>query len=66
MFLATMIDCRREVAIVRLDMTGAVISVPANLLPDIPGRVLCRIRPRNIGAGLPVRLTGSAFGSIEG
>jgi hypothetical protein len=60
-----MTNGRREVAIVRLEMTGAVVSIPVDLLSDIPGRVLCRVRPRNIGAGVPVPVIGSAFGPVE-
>jgi hypothetical protein len=52
-----------DVAIVR-GLTGALVAVPVFAVPE--GFVtLAIVRPRNIGAGVPVRVTGSAFGAIE-
>ena len=53
-----------DVAIVR-GVTGELVAVPVFAVPA--GLVtVAVIRCRNIGAGVPVRVTGSVFGTVEG
>jgi hypothetical protein len=52
-----------DVAIVR-GVTGTLVAVPVFAVPE-GFTTLAVVRPRNIGAGVPVRVTGSAFGTVE-
>jgi hypothetical protein len=53
-----------DTVIVRSDVTGRIATVTAASAATIACTVLCRVRTRNIGAGVPFAVAGSAFGPI--